>query len=72
MVLANEKVVTERYFFFLKCSNGAHKNEFESHFTCLQPHSYVKWKYNDGNIIIEYENTINNHCLQHTAYSHKH
>ena len=72
MVLAHEQVVTERFFFFFKCSNGADKNQFESQFTCLQSHFYVKWKYNDGNIIIEDENIINNHCLQHATYSHKH
>ena len=43
MVLAHEQVVTEGYFFFFfKCSNGAGKNEFESQFTCLQSHFYVK------------------------------
>ena len=34
---SHEQVVTERYFLF-KGVNGARKNEFESRFTCLQPH----------------------------------
>ena len=42
MVLAHEQVVTERHFFFLKCSNGAGNNEFESQLTCLQSRFYVK------------------------------
>ena len=35
MFLADEKDVTERYFFFTQGSNGAGKNEFVSQYTCL-------------------------------------
>ena len=48
MILAHEQNFTERYFFFSEGLNNAGKNQFVSQFTCLQPHSYVKyrkWKY---------------------------
>ena len=40
----DEQDVTERYLFVSKGSNGAGKNEFVSHVTCLKPHLYVKHK----------------------------
>ena len=44
MFLAHEQDVAERCLFFSKGSIGAGKNEFVSHYTCLQPHFSVKYK----------------------------
>ena len=43
MFLVHEQDITERYFFFSQGSNGAGKNEFISHCTCLQPHFSIKY-----------------------------